>query len=119
MMLSTPKLILHLNTSPTNYLPKVRRLGFSYAHLLQNSTRNEKNATKNTNESMTQPKGSHMQIDTLYCQQKELGYKGEQRLHVCTAVGEKAHLRTKSDVDPSVPPIIGSVSYRSRYQAFS
>ena len=31
---------------------------------------------------MTQPKESHMQIDTLCCQQKELGHKGEQRLYV-------------------------------------
>jgi len=76
---SISKLILDSNKCPTiNYLPKVRWLGFSYAHLLHNSIRNE----KMTSESMTQPKESHMQIDTLCCQQKELGHKGEQRLYV-------------------------------------
>ena len=51
----------------------------------------------------TWPQGSCialLQIDTLHCQQKLLEYKaGQTQVHdaciVCTAVGEKAHLRMK------------------------
>ena len=109
------KVILCQNMCPTfNYVTErevaIIPFVFSYALLtlqMKNSTRSISTinpvATENMDDYPTQPQGSRIalpQINTLHCQRKELKHKGGQRqFHdaciVCTAVGKKAHLRTK------------------------